>query len=195
MVITLCTRQLLQFRRVHPARSDARNRRSRHARAHDRNARGMAGGPGRACQLEAEQAERNDEIVRKRRDLPWVPVEKEYVFDTQDGRKTLAELFDGRSQLLAYNMMFGPDYTIGACPGCTSLARRARRLGRPPQPSRRDADLLLAGADRAAVRVQAADGLAVPVRLHLQHRLPLRLRARAHRGAGAAGSRAQGDDR
>src|SRR6202035_159136 len=72
--------------------------------------------------LEAEQAARNDEIVRKRRDLPWVPVEKEYVFDTQDGRKTLAELFDGRSQLLAYNVMFGPDYTIGACPGCTSLA-------------------------------------------------------------------------
>jgi predicted dithiol-disulfide oxidoreductase (DUF899 family) len=71
--------------------------------------------------LEAEQAERNAKIKEKRRALPWVPVEKEYVFDTQDGPKTLAELFDGRSQLLAYNIMFGPDYELGACPGCTSL--------------------------------------------------------------------------
>ena len=70
---------------------------------------------------EAGQAKRNDEIKRMRLDLPWVPVEKEYVFDSEDGTKTLAELFDGRSQLLAYNIMFGPDYTIGACPGCTSL--------------------------------------------------------------------------
>src|SRR4029078_2694449 len=54
-------------------------------------------------------------------DLPWVLVEKEYEFDTEDGKKTLAELFDGGSQLLAYNIMFGPDYTLGACPGCTSL--------------------------------------------------------------------------
>jgi predicted dithiol-disulfide oxidoreductase (DUF899 family) len=73
------------------------------------------------AKLEAEQAEQNEEIKRQRFDLPWVPVEKEYVFDTQEGKKTLAELFDGRSQLLAYNIMFGPDYTIGACPGCTSL--------------------------------------------------------------------------
>jgi predicted dithiol-disulfide oxidoreductase (DUF899 family) len=74
------------------------------------------------AKLEAEQAERNEEIKRKRLDLPWVPVEKEYEFDTEGGKKTLAELFDGRSQLLAYNIMFGPDYTLGACPGCTSLA-------------------------------------------------------------------------
>jgi predicted dithiol-disulfide oxidoreductase (DUF899 family) len=74
------------------------------------------------AKLEAEQAERNEEIKRKRLDLPWVPIEKEYVFHTEDGEKTLTELFDGRSQLLAYNIMFGPDYTVGACPGCTSLA-------------------------------------------------------------------------
>ncbi len=73
------------------------------------------------AKLEAEQAERNNEIKEKRRELPWVPVEKEYEFDTEDGKKTLAELFDGRSQLLAYNIMYGPDYTKGACPGCTSL--------------------------------------------------------------------------
>ncbi len=74
------------------------------------------------AKLESEHAERNEEIKTKRLELPWVPVEKEYEFDTEGGKKTLAELFDGRSQLLAYNIMFGPDYTIGACPGCTSLA-------------------------------------------------------------------------
>ncbi len=74
------------------------------------------------ARLEAEQAKGDEEITRKRRELPWVPVEKDYVFDTEEGQKTLAELFDGRSQLLAYNIMYGPDYEIGACPGCTSLA-------------------------------------------------------------------------
>ena len=82
----------------------------------------MAGGPGELAKLEAEHAERNEEIKKKRLELPWVPVEKEYEFDTEDGKKTLAELFDGRSQLLAYNIMYGPDYEVGACPGCTSLA-------------------------------------------------------------------------
>jgi predicted dithiol-disulfide oxidoreductase (DUF899 family) len=74
------------------------------------------------AKLEAEQAQQNEEIKKKRLELPWVPVEKEYVFDTEDGKKTLAELFEGRSQLLAYNIMFGPDYDNGACPGCTMLA-------------------------------------------------------------------------
>src|SRR5947207_6941675 len=76
---------------------------------------------GELAKLEAAQAEQNKEVVRKRQELPWVPVEKKYEFDTEDGKKTLAELFDGRSQLLAYNIMFGPDYTLGACPGCTSV--------------------------------------------------------------------------
>jgi predicted dithiol-disulfide oxidoreductase (DUF899 family) len=74
------------------------------------------------AKLEAEQAERNQEIRKQREALPWVPVEKEYVFETQDGKKSLADLFEGRSQLLAYNVMFGPDYSKGACPGCTNLA-------------------------------------------------------------------------
>src|SRR5205823_12754581 len=74
------------------------------------------------AKLEAEHAERTREITEKRRELPWVQVEKEYELDTEEGKKTLAELFEGRSQLLAYNVMFGPDYTLGACPGCTSLA-------------------------------------------------------------------------
>ena len=74
------------------------------------------------AKLEAEQGKLNEEVKKKRLELPWVPVEKEYEFDTQEGKKSLAELFDGRSQLLAYNVMFGPDYDNGACPGCTSLA-------------------------------------------------------------------------
>jgi predicted dithiol-disulfide oxidoreductase (DUF899 family) len=74
------------------------------------------------AELEAEQAVRDEEIKRKRRELPWVPVEQEYEFLTEDGKKQLAELFEGRSQLLAYNIMYGPDFEIGACPGCTNLA-------------------------------------------------------------------------
>ena len=73
--------------------------------------------------LEAEQehAARSEELAKRRKELPWVRVEKEYTFDTEDGTKTLPELFDGRSQLLAYNIMFGPSYE-GACPGCSNLA-------------------------------------------------------------------------
>jgi predicted dithiol-disulfide oxidoreductase (DUF899 family) len=73
------------------------------------------------AKLEAEYAELGEKVTEQRRRLPWVPVEKEYVFDTEDGKKTLADLFDGRSQLLAYNIMFGPDYELGACPGCSNL--------------------------------------------------------------------------
>ena len=68
------------------------------------------------AKLEARHAELNAEIKRKRLELPWVPVEKEYLFETEAGRKTLADLFDGRSQLLAYNIMFGPDYDLGRVP-------------------------------------------------------------------------------
>src|SRR3977135_3714130 len=73
------------------------------------------------AQLQAEHNKLGQQATEQRRQLPWVPVEKEYEFDTEDGKKTLAELFDGGSQLLAYNIMFGPDYGIGACPGCSNL--------------------------------------------------------------------------
>src|SRR5918992_4104914 len=73
------------------------------------------------ARLEAEHAELGRKVAEKRRELPWVPVEKEYEFDTEDGKKTLAELFEGRSQLLAYNIMYGPAYERGACPGCSNL--------------------------------------------------------------------------
>ncbi len=70
---------------------------------------------------EKELTRRNDELARKRRELPWVPVEKGYSFETEAGTKSLAELFDGRSQLLIYHFMFGPTYEAG-CPACSSIA-------------------------------------------------------------------------
>src|SRR5213080_941144 len=73
------------------------------------------------ARLEAEHAQLGQKVADQRRQLPWVAVEKDYELDTEDGKKTLAELFDGRSQLLAYNIMFGPDYELGACPGCSNL--------------------------------------------------------------------------
>jgi len=77
----------------------------------------------RAKLLEEEQAHaaRSEELAAKRKELPWVRVDKEYEFGTDGGPKTLPELFDGRSQLLIYHLMFGPDYEA-ACPGCTNLA-------------------------------------------------------------------------
>jgi predicted dithiol-disulfide oxidoreductase (DUF899 family) len=72
-------------------------------------------------QAEKELIRRSDELARRRQELPWVRMEKEYEFDTDDGRASLAELFRGRSQLLVYHFMFGPDYTAG-CPSCSSIA-------------------------------------------------------------------------
>jgi len=73
--------------------------------------------------LEAEKqlTRRSDELARRRQELPWVRVEKEYRFDTDEGKASLADLFRGRSQLLVYHFMFGPDYTAG-CPSCSAIA-------------------------------------------------------------------------
>jgi predicted dithiol-disulfide oxidoreductase (DUF899 family) len=70
---------------------------------------------------EKELTRRGDELTRKRRELPWVAVEKDYGFETPAGTKSLADLFGGRSQLLIYHFMFGPTYTAG-CPVCSSIA-------------------------------------------------------------------------
>lgn len=70
---------------------------------------------------EQELGRLDEELAKQRRELPWVRVEKEYALDTGEGKKTLPELFDGRSQLLIYHLMFGPTYEA-ACPGCTGLA-------------------------------------------------------------------------
>lgn len=69
---------------------------------------------------EKELTRTADALARARRALPWVPVTQAYVFDTEDGPKTLAELFDGRSQLIVYHFMFGPGWEAG-CPSCSSV--------------------------------------------------------------------------
>ncbi|HKZ04682.1 MAG TPA: DUF899 domain-containing protein [Methylomirabilota bacterium] len=77
----------------------------------------------RLALLEAEKdlTRRGDELARRRQELPWVRVDKAYRFDTDDGSAALADLFKGRSQLLVYHFMFGPDYKAG-CPSCSAIA-------------------------------------------------------------------------
>jgi predicted dithiol-disulfide oxidoreductase (DUF899 family) len=70
---------------------------------------------------EKELTRRGDELARQRQELPWVRIDKEYEFDTDAGSATLADLFRGRSQLLVYHFMFGPDFTAG-CPACSAIA-------------------------------------------------------------------------
>jgi predicted dithiol-disulfide oxidoreductase (DUF899 family) len=70
---------------------------------------------------EKEHTRTADELARERRELPWVPIDREYRFETEQGTRTLTELFDGRSQLLVYHFMFGPSYEAG-CPVCSSSA-------------------------------------------------------------------------
>src|SRR6185503_8414705 len=70
---------------------------------------------------EKELTRRSDELARQRQQLPWVRIDKEYRFDTDQGTVSLADLFRGRSQLLVYHFMFGPDYAAG-CPSCSAIA-------------------------------------------------------------------------
>ncbi len=70
---------------------------------------------------EKELTRRSDELARRRQELPWVRVDKEYRFETEDGSASLGDLFRGRSQLLVYHFMFGPDYAAG-CPSCSAIA-------------------------------------------------------------------------
>jgi predicted dithiol-disulfide oxidoreductase (DUF899 family) len=72
-------------------------------------------------EAEKELTRRSDELVRRRQELPWVRVDKEYRFETDEGSASLKDLFRGRTQLLVYHFMFGPDYTAG-CPACSSIA-------------------------------------------------------------------------
>src|SRR5919202_1502747 len=71
-------------------------------------------------EAEKELTRRSDELARRRQELPWVRIDKEYRLDTEDGSASLAELFGGRSQLLVYHFMFGPDYKAG-CPSCSTI--------------------------------------------------------------------------
>jgi predicted dithiol-disulfide oxidoreductase (DUF899 family) len=72
-------------------------------------------------QAEKEHTRRGDELAQQRRELPWVRIDKDYIFETDQGSASLADLFGGRSQLLMYHFMFGPEYTAG-CPVCSTIA-------------------------------------------------------------------------
>ena len=72
-------------------------------------------------EAEKELTRRSDELARQRQELPWVPIDKDYRFETDEGTASLADLFGGRSQLLVYHFMLGPDYTAG-CPSCSAIA-------------------------------------------------------------------------
>jgi predicted dithiol-disulfide oxidoreductase (DUF899 family) len=100
---------------------------------------------------EKEHTRMADELARRRRELPWVAIEKEYRFDTVDGTRTLADLFDGRSQLLIYHFMFGPTYEAG-CPTCSSMADGLDGL----LPHLHARDLTLAFVSRAPVEKLSA---------------------------------------
>ena len=114
---------------------------------------------------EKELTRRGDELTKKRQELPWVAVEKDYSFETDDGTKSLAELFDGRSQLLIYHFMFGPAYDAG-CTVCSSIADNLDANVASPEAGD-DTTLLLrlASAARQAPGLQGAHGL--------EHRLGL----------------------
>src|SRR5690242_7252553 len=70
---------------------------------------------------EKELTRRSDELAKRRQELPWVKIDENYRFETDEGSASLPDLFRGRSQLLVYHFMFGPDYTAG-CPSCSAIA-------------------------------------------------------------------------
>src|ERR687891_1871651 len=78
---------------------------------------------------EKELTRRSDELAQWRQRLPWVRIDKEYRFETDEGMESLADLFRGRSQLLIYHFMFGPEYT-GGCPACSAIRSEERRVGK-----------------------------------------------------------------
>ena len=140
--------------------------------------------------LEAEKAltRRSDDLGGQRQELPWVRLDKEYRFQTDEGAASLADLFAGRSQLLIYHFMFGPDYTAG-CPSLLGDRGRLQRLRCSPRPSRRHALCGVAGSARETAGVQAADGLELPLGVFVRQRLQLRLPGGGYQGGVGVGSR------
>ena len=134
--------------------------------------------------LGAEKAltRRSDELARRRQELPWVRIDKEYRFETDEGAASLADLFAGRSQLLIYHFMFGPGLH-GRVPVLLGDRGRLQRLRRPPRESRRHALRGVAGSARESAGVQAADGLELPLGVFVRQRLQLRLPGGVHQGA------------
>ena len=138
---------------------------------------------------EKEHMRQGDELALRRQELPWVPVEKEYTFETDEGRKTLAELFDGRSQLLVYHFMFGFGFRVDEQnPGCTGCSFVADHFdGVIPHLNGHDVTLV---AESIAPLEELHPykermGWRFPLGLIPRQRFQVRLRCRLHRGAAA----------
>ena len=135
---------------------------------------------------EKELTRRSDELARQRQALPWVRLDKQYRFDTDEGSASLADLFRGRSQLLVYHFMFGPDYNAG-CPACSAIADGFNGFA----VHLANHDVMLWAISRAPLqKLQAfkrADGMVVPVGILVRQRLQQRFRRRGHAGAAARG--------
>jgi len=119
---------------------------------------------------EEEHARLGDELARQRRELPWVPIEKDYRFETEDGTKTLTDLFDGRSQLMVYHFMFGPSWNAG-CPACSSIADTLAPQVPPPEGEGHHAAARLPSTASEAPRLPQADGMAHRLDLERGQRL------------------------
>ena len=136
-------------------------------------------------EAEKELTRRSDDLARRRQELPWVRIDKEYRFETDKGGASLADLFRGRSQLLVYHFMFGPDYTAG-CPACSSIADGFN--GFAVHLANHDVTLMaVSRAPSRNCRLQVADGLDVSLGVIAWERLQLRLKRLVHRGATARG--------
>ena len=135
---------------------------------------------------EKELTRRSDELARRRQELPWVRIDKEYRFETDEGSASLADLFRGRSQLLVYHFMFGPDYTAG-CPSCSAIADGFNGF----VVHLANHDVTLSAVSRAPLaKLQAYKrrmGVDVSLGVLVRQRLQLRLQRLVHRGATARG--------
>ena len=134
---------------------------------------------------EKEFTRLRDRLSAERRELPWVKVDKQYVFDGPDGKETLTDLFDGRSQLLVYHFMFGPGWEQG-CPSCSFVSDHIDGANWH-LPQRDDPAGGLAGATCRDRSLQAAHGLALQVGVVLRQRLQSRLPRVVHPGRDGAG--------
>ncbi len=137
---------------------------------------------------EKELTRRSDELARRRQELPWVRIDKEYRFETDEGSASLADLFRGRSQLLVYHFMFGPDYTAG-CPSCSAIADGFDGF----VVHLANHDVTLSAVSRAPLaKLQAYKrrmGWTLSLGVLVRQRLQLRLQRLVHRGATARGDR------
>jgi predicted dithiol-disulfide oxidoreductase (DUF899 family) len=146
-----------------------------------------------AARLELLKAEkdltrRSDDLARRRTELPWVRVDKEYQFETDEGSASLADLFRGRSQLLVYHFMFGPDYMAG-CPSCSTIADAFNGFAIHLA----NHDVTLSAVSRAPLaKLQTYKrrmGVDVSLGVLVQQRLQLRFQRLVNRGATAQGRR------